>query len=160
MNSGLVDGGCERDPVSVAGRSLPWSFVVDDAKNDLTGPVLAQAGLEGSAGIGQGENFVDGRPEIAAVDEPGQLHELVAAGLDDEVDGADPARGRALVRRLLGDGYESAPRAQHGRRSLEPIAAGRVEDKIDGLDDVLEAGSRVIDHLIGSKFAGGLDVEG
>lgn len=86
--------------------------VVHHAKHDLAATVVAQAALERLAGISEGKNFVDGLPEIPAIDQPGKLHQLVAAWPDDEVDGIDTAFGRELLRRFLGDGYESATRTQ------------------------------------------------
>src|SRR5688572_178408 len=57
--------------------------------------------LERGAGVGEREDGVELRPQLAGVDERGQLEELFAVRLDDEV-------GRA--RRLLGDRDEARPR--------------------------------------------------
>src|SRR5207249_3678099 len=43
------------------------------------------------------------------------------------------------------------------RRALEALSASRVEDEIDRLHPVLEARRRVIDHLLGTEPADGLD---
>ena len=90
------------------------SFVFNDAKDDLTVPVLVQAALEGPSGIGESEDFVDGRPKNAAIYQLGKLHKLIPAWLDDEVDSTNTFRSCHLGRRLLGDSYESPARAQHG----------------------------------------------
>jgi len=137
----------------------PASFpLFDDAKHDLAAMVVAEAALESLAGIGKGEHLVYGLPEIAAIDEPGRLQQLVAARHNHEVDGSDLALARTLLRRLLSNRYESATRAQHGRRSLEPVSTYSIEDKINGLNGVLESSFCVIDNLIGSELPDILDI--
>src|SRR5579859_1752349 len=69
-----------------------------DAQHDLARWVVAKAALESLAGFGQRKDLVDGGPELAAVCQPGQLHQLGAVGHNDEVDGGDAARGGALLR--------------------------------------------------------------
>jgi hypothetical protein len=93
---------------------LARPLVFNDAKDDLPGSVLVQAALEGFSGICEGKHFVDGRAENAAIDKLGKMHKLVSIWLNDEVDGANPFRGRDLGRRLLGEGDESSAGAQHG----------------------------------------------
>ncbi len=95
---------------------------------------------------------------MAAIDEPGNLHELLAAGLDHEVDGGNAFPVCIFVRRLLGHRNESAALAKHRGRPLQPLPAGRVEDQIHRLHGVLEASPRMIDDLVRSQLADRLDV--
>ena len=60
--------------------------------------------------------------------------------------------------RLLGDRHEPAAVAQHGRRAHEAIAAGGVEDQVNGIDRILEAGRRVVDHLVRAELPRGVHV--
>ncbi len=100
--------------------------------------VPAHAALERRTGISQVEDLAHHRPQLPGVGERGDLEQLLAAGLDDEVEGDDLPTGRGVRRRLLGDRDQPPARAQHGGRPREEIAADGVEDEIDGIDDVLK----------------------
>ena len=132
------------------------SLVIGNAKDDLSASILALAALERLPSIHEWEDLVDRRPYAALVDDLGQLDELLAAGLDDEVRGRYPAPPR----RLGCNRHEAAARTQHGRRPFEPLAACGVEHEIDVADDVLEPHRRVIDSVVGSELVHGLHAGG
>lgn len=134
--------------------------IIDNAEHDLAAMVAVEAALERAAGIRKGENFVHRRPQIAVVDEVRNPNELLPVGRDDEVDGANPTFGRALLRGLGGYSDEPAAPPHDGRRPLERIAADGVEHELDFFDDVLEAGHLMIDHLVGAEPPHRLDIFG
>src|SRR5260221_9266452 len=61
----------------------------DNAEHDLASLSRRGKALEGGARLREREDGVDLRPHLARIDEPGDLDELPAISLDDEVDGVD-----------------------------------------------------------------------
>ena len=90
--------------------------------------------LERRPGVVEREDAVDLRPELPLVDQPRELDQLRAARLDHEVDAAQLPLGGGRGR-LLDDRDQPPAGPQHRRRALEPLAAGGVEDEVDGLDE-------------------------
>ena len=109
------------------------SSYLDDPKDDLPPRPLLEP-LEGLARVGELEDPGHGRSQLTTLDEPGELDQLLAARLDHEVDAGDPGRAR----RLRGDGNEPSAGTKGGERTLEPLAAGGVEDEVDAAVDILE----------------------
>src|SRR5829696_3834074 len=96
--------------------AAPW--LVDDPQDHLA--VLAPGGAaqERRAGLGEGEGRIDLGPQLAGVDQPGRLQQLLAVGLADDVAGA----GR--LRRA-----RHAPAGQAGRAGQHLTARG-VEQQV------------------------------
>jgi hypothetical protein len=113
------------------------SRLVGDAEDDLAAPVVAQASRKCLAGVGEWEDLVDRRPQLAMVGKLGKVGELVAVWFDDEVDGADRRLGRVLggwpatetslppARRTAGERSSRPPPAVSNTRSTASMASSK-----------------------------------
>jgi len=111
-------------------------------------------GLAGGLRLGGGlerQHLRDVNAQAAILDEPGQLVEQLGVDLSPDHGGTDAELGGALLRRLAGDGDDDAALLDHLHRTLEHLAAHGVDHRIDVVDDVLEAGRGVVDHLLGAE---------
>jgi hypothetical protein len=76
------------------------SWLLEDTQDHLAALAPGGAAHERRAGLGEGEDRIDLGPQLTGVGEPGQLDQLLAVGLDNEVVGTgrlgrdrhDPAR--------------------------------------------------------------------
>src|SRR6266511_2752802 len=104
-------------------------LVIADLEHNLAALATHHDALERGPRLGEGEHGVDRRPNGALVDQPGELEELLTAGLDDDV----RRLGLLADRRwgLLGHRDQPSALAQHGRRACDHLAADSVEDEID-----------------------------
>jgi hypothetical protein len=96
---------------------------------------VAQASRKCLAGVGEWEDLVDRRPQLAIVGKLGKVGELVAVWFDDEVDGADRRLGRVLggwpatetslppARRTAGERLSRPPPAVSNTRSTAPSSS-------------------------------------
>ena len=76
---------------------------------------------------------------------PGQLAELGAVGLDDEVDAGGSGRPGVAVAGRLGDRDQSAAGAQHPPGPGHGLTADRIDDDVDVADLILEPGGVIDD---------------
>src|SRR3954469_6095435 len=114
------------------------------------------AGVERSDGVVQGGNGSDvgAQPSVSyALDD---LAQLIAVGLDDEVD-------RPAVRRLgldrAYDGHQGASGLDQGRGGLLDVAADDVEDHVD-LADVSQGVVLEVDELVRAEVEGFVPIGG
>jgi len=127
-------------------------------KHDLATLVAGHAALECPARLLEREDLVEGHAQAPGIRKPANRDQLVAVGLDDEVEGGDAARSQPITRGFLGDRHQPSRAVEHRLGSGQPIPAHGVEDEVHVVDRLLEVRGGVIDHLVRSELTGPLDV--
>src|SRR5690606_36605722 len=97
-------------------------------------------------GVVEGSYRADGGAQAAVADAVGQLGQLGAVSLDDEV-GRQGVGGAGLG--WAGDGHEDAAGSNQCGGALRDVAAEDVEDEVD-LANVLQGGAVEVDELLGA----------
>ena len=109
--------------------------------------------LVGAPRLGQRQDPIDDRHQIASVDQFGNLRKLRAIWVTGNENGLDAERFSFVRRWRLDDRQKDPTFLQHLPRTLLRIAADWIEHDVDFPRDVFEALLGVIDRLVHTELA-------
>src|SRR6478752_4382770 len=109
--------------------------------------------LVGAPRLGQRQDPIDDRLEIAGVDQFGNLRQLRAIWVTGNENGLDAERFSFVRRWRLDDRQKDPTFLQHLPRTLLRIAADWIEHDVDVACDVFESLLRVVNRFVDSQLA-------